>query len=253
MSPSADVFGTTELLCMILSFIPPNEASDPIIDQEPRAPITAARARSLYQLLSCQRVCRTWRSAIQHDINIRRLIFLSPSSHPSRDWIVSHEATQYPDRADTRPILNPMIQHRFAKMLFTFAPLHNFGAIREVRHQAYLKIDRADFVEWTNMALPLPASRSFVVEEDTQLTSEVWPSWCRMQLSIPAVHEVTCIPWDWTSQEGTRGKVFQKGSLRDDIGLTLGLIMAEVGGLFNEYPILNAVNVYTTLHSHQDR
>jgi len=230
---------------MILSFIPSNDASDPIIDQEPRAPVTASRARSLYQLLICQQVCRTWRSAIQNDINLKRLLFLSPSPHHNRDWIISNEPSQYPDKADSRPILNPMIQHHFAETLFTFAPLHNLRAIGKVRHQAYFKIDRADFVRWTNMALPLPASRSFVVQNESHSASEVWPSWCRMQLSIPAVHEVICIPWDWESQEGTRN-VFQKGRLRDDRGLTFGLIMAEVGGLFNEYPTLNAVNVYTT-------
>lgn len=246
MSPSTDVFGTTELLLIILSWIPLTDASDPVIDQEPRAPITAARARSLYQLLICQQVCMTWRFAIQNDINLKRLLFLSPSDHRSRNWVASREASQYPDQADTRPILNPMIQHHFAKMLFTFAPIHNFGTIREERHQAYLKIDRADFVKWTNMALPLPASRSFDVEDESGSASKIWPSWCRMQISIPPAREVTCIPWDWESQDGRRANVFQKGSLRDGRGVTFGLIMAHVGGLFNEYSALNAVNVYTT-------
>ena len=234
---------------MILSSVPSDTISDPIIDQDPRAAITAQRAKCLYQVLRCQRVCRVWRSAIQNDINLQRLLFLVPSTHYRRSWIVDDTPSQYPDRSDRRPILNPMIQHHLRRAELTFAPLHNFAAdeSKPVRHQAYLKIERVEFAKWTHMTLPLPSSGQMTTDDETYSSSHVLPSWCRMQLSIPPVREVTCIPWDWKEWGSEPRSVFIKGRIRDENGITAGLIMAEAGGLFNEYPTLNAINVYTTL------
>lgn len=238
MSAVTRAFDTTELLLLTLSFVAFSAVSDPVDDQEPRAAITADRARSLYQLLNCQRVCKNWRTAIRNDPNLQRALFRSPCWHPTRDWIVSDEPSAYPDKSNQRPVLNPMIQHFFSNSLFAFSPLRPVSHGEDLaRHQACFMVERNDLAK-----LKAPRLRPLLRSSSPEELEEIFPSWCHMQLAIPPVVGLAHIPWD--GEDDHSDTFCMSWSVKEE-GITAGYIMAAIEDTFDDYPTLNTVNVYT--------
>jgi len=271
-NPATDVFAIPELLELILSYVAYIDPLDGADIDDPRSAAIAVRSRTLSTPLHASRVSKTWQAVVQGSRILQHRLFLGPDSGGGRSWTTIPASTSLgPDlpqppvlqdtdhgahtqqshlntaadsttsRIDmsTRPMLNPMLQHRFVSAQFRFYPLPPTQT--GFRYHAYMTIDRTGYEQW-------------VRSTDCNLTHGlaaacVKPSWTQMQLAAPPIVEVELELWEWLSMEGIGRSAIAypewKHTVRNVHGVTIGELMTEVGGVFVQDEALNAIKVST--------
>lgn len=226
------VFALPELLEPILLYL--LEDLSPLEYQEdPRNARVFNNAEILRHLLSCSQVCKQFKSTIRHSAPIQRALYLLPDPNSDRTWTQNHSARTNDTEPKTYPpqppILNPIIQTTFKSYHFRYWHL-SFEASGN-KHCAYLIIERRD----------IPDFKARAATSQGKTIS-------KMLLSQPPCTALEATIWDErdeTKDYVGRTMELREGMVREEEGLTIGMVHERVKEMFDEHPDVSAIKLTT--------
>ncbi|KAK4508264.1 hypothetical protein PRZ48_002002 [Zasmidium cellare] len=230
-TPSAalQVFATPELSDYIFSFIL-SGLHDLTNLEDPRSVKTHANANLLTSVLHLSEVCRTLQRAILGSKYIQRALYLLSDPVTSRSWSVSSnnqtDPGTYRPPTRTAPSLNPIIQTTFPSYHLRLSYLGT-----QPQHQAILIVTRRD----------MPAvQRKGASGQGKTLSS--------MLLTQPPCNVIEATIYE--ERDETKEYVTRTTSLADpriecETGITLGLVHARVGEMFEKHEDVVAIRLAT--------
>ena len=225
------VFALPELLEPVLLCL--LEDLSPLEYQEdPRNSRVQNNADILRHLLSCSRVCKQWKSTIQHSAPIQRALYLSPDPSSNRTWTQNHSRRNDTDpktNPPQPPTLNPILQTTFPSYHFRYWHL-SFEASGN-KHCAYLIIERRHIPDFKSREITYQGL-----------------SISNMLLSQPPVTALEATIWD--ERDETKDYVGRTMELRDGVvedegGLRIGVVQRRVKEMFDEHKDVSAIKLTT--------
>jgi hypothetical protein len=236
MSSSQRVFALPELLEPILLYLL-EELSPFSYQEDPRNARVYNNTDVLRHLLDCNRVCKQWKATVQHSAPIQRALFLLPDPNSDRTWTQGDSGAREIDvkaREDDSPIqpptLNPFIQTTFKSYHFRYWHL-SYEASGN-KHCAYMIIERRD----------IPDLKARKISRQGHNVSN-------MLLSQPPCTALEATIWD--ERDETKDYVGRTTELRDcmvrdDEGLTIGMVHKKVAEMFAAHSDVSAIKLTTT-------
>lgn len=225
------VFALPELLEPILLCL--LEDLSPLEYQEdPRNARVSSNADILRHLLSCNQVCKQWKSTIKNSAPIQRALYLLPDPNSNRTWTQGHIERNHSDlmtNPPQPPTLNPIIQTIFKSYHFRYWHL-SFEASGN-KHCAYLIIEKRDIPDFKYRA---------ATGQGRNVSN--------MLLSQPPCTVLEATIWD--ERDETKDYVGRTMELRDGMvrcegGLTIGMVQERVKEMFDEHPDVSAIKLTT--------
>lgn len=233
MATSAErVFALPELLEPILLCLLEDLA--PLRYQEdPRCTRVYNNADTLRHLLRCNQVCKQWKVCIERSASIQRALFLLADVNTDRTWTQGHSGnddtgvkTETPLQP---PVLNPVIQTVFKNYHFRYWHL-SFEASGN-RHCAYMIVEKRD----------IPDLKARAKAGQGQKISN-------MLLSQPPCLALEATIWDErdeTKDYVGRTTELRQPMIRNEQGLTIGMVHERVAEMFAEHPDVSAIKLTT--------
>ena len=226
------VFALPELLEPILSCLLEDLA--PLRYQEdPRCTRVYNNADILRRLLCCTQVCKQWKVSIEQSALIKRTLFLLPDTTTDRTWTQGHSGNNdtgvKTESLLQPPVLNPVIQTIFKDYHFRYWHL-SFEASGN-RHCAYMIVEERD----------IPDLKSRAITGQGRNISN-------MLLSQPPCLALEAMIWD--ERDETKDYVGRTTELRDPMirneqGLTIGMVHKRVAEMFAEHPDVSTIKLTT--------